>query len=158
MTNRRTHIRTDKPKAIGLSNFFKVSRISSDMISLKLFPYLNKSTLLRRPFEITTFAPLSRKKSRPGNIYITVGHTCSGKTLVEGLVELWSGYDVNLVRLHSIRSMFSRSMDSIVLRSKYLSNVLSFTAQFTAPVMSICLFELLFNVYNYGHDRTFPRY
>ena len=42
--------------------------------------------------------------TRPGNIFNTVGHTCCGETRVEGLVELWSPYDVTLVRLDSVRS------------------------------------------------------
>ena len=32
-------------------------------------------------------------------IFNTVGHNCSGETLVEGLVELGSGYDVTQTRL-----------------------------------------------------------
>ena len=47
---------------------------------------------------------LHRSITRPGNSFNTVGHTCSGETLVEGLFELWSGYDVTLVLLDSIRS------------------------------------------------------
>ena len=53
--------------------------------------------------------PIKSAKSSPKSSYIdlledyinTVGHTCSGETLVEGLVELWSGYDVTVVRLDS---------------------------------------------------------
>ena len=53
-------------------------------------------------------------KRGSGNMFNTVGLTCSGDTILECLVELWSWYDVTLVRLDSIRPMFSRTTESIV--------------------------------------------